>query len=214
MSPRGRRQPATDVHKPKAHAAPDPVVVRQETPAPADMPGLTAAGNPGLESQINIPVGPELSAGFVARHLDIQMPMHHARLFKRIFNALHQGHYRLAKGGHVDRLPQAMLWILDQIAIGLGAPSQPSLPMGDFRPAELPVPNGGWLAEQCEQFMTNVLTSLAPEGVRAEEWVREKCEVVVIGDTQAVMVDGVPVGQFRAVIEETRISYDFERIEV
>jgi hypothetical protein len=72
---------------------------------------------------IEIPTAEIAEGGYLQRHLDVRLTPRQATAAKRIFEALNRTDARLVDGRHIDRLPQAMQWVLDRAADEIGLPA-------------------------------------------------------------------------------------------
>jgi len=73
---------------------------------------------------ISIPLAVDPPSGFMPSHADVRMNSIQRQTLHRLFSGLHGEGFRRANGHHVDRRPQAFLWLLDEISKALQEPIQ------------------------------------------------------------------------------------------
>lgn len=102
--------PTADMPSPSATAAP------AANDSTDQAPTLTAGDAASVA--VELPLGEISESGFLGGpKIQVHLTLAQRRTLRRIFNALHAQDAKLADGRHVDRLPNAIQWILDQAAL-------------------------------------------------------------------------------------------------
>lgn len=170
-----------------------------------------------------VPVSNQEAKGYMASVLHARLNREQSRTLKQLQAALNAGHYRRANGQHVDKTGHAIQWLLDQLHIAINRPADRS--QTTINPAEDYVGTGNGIPPQpssmvaaaiCQQIATTVQTvleSFVPMECDSAEWLKEHCEMAEVGEVRTVMIDQLPVGEFRLTTDATSVRYEFERYE-
>ncbi len=186
-----------------------PAVVQQA------LDGLGSTG--AIPVTLIIPVSNQEAKGYVAPAMHVRLNREQSRILKQLQAALNAGHYRRANGQHVDKTGHAIQWVLDQLHIAINRPGQPNLAAGPgivvrAEPSELD-PVAVAMSAQIDMTVQAVMQSFVPAGSEPAEWLKEHCQTAEVGEVRTVMIDQIPVGEFRLTADATSVRYEFERYQ-